>query len=251
VPFNLSTHEFEPAFPKRDRTGLELRKSILSNTLRLPGKESIVTKRVALVELKFQARKEPPYWLTQNAVSPRLRRFAFTSSIFKGLRRFGSGRPDSLSEPVALRVREQTSWFGTHPEIRENKGKAILLLVDVLRAGAGMDGIYSASRELTEEMIFHHTKIVTRGQVGRELFDKAELALKQVRYIGERKSLSKWQQIQFFASLPCLDSVGRRKTLYCLSHQLIWRLLSTALILMLILFNLSSWRRQLLCMCMG
>ena len=86
-------------------------------------------------------------------------------------------------------------------EIRENKGKAILLLVDVLRAGAGMDGIYSASRELTEEMIFHHTKIVTRGEVGRELFDKAELALKQVRYIGERKSLSKWQQIQFFASL--------------------------------------------------
>ena len=26
---NLLTHEFEPAFPKRDRTGLELRKSLL------------------------------------------------------------------------------------------------------------------------------------------------------------------------------------------------------------------------------
>ena len=67
-------------------------------------------------ELRYEARKEPPYWLTQNAVSPSLRRFAFTSSLFKGLRRFGPGGSDSLSEPVALRVREQTSWFGTHPE---------------------------------------------------------------------------------------------------------------------------------------
>ncbi len=67
-------------------------------------------------ELRYEARKEPPYWLTQNAVSLSLRRFAFTSSLFKGLRRFGAGGPDSLSEPVALRVREQTSWFGTHPE---------------------------------------------------------------------------------------------------------------------------------------
>ena len=86
-------------------------------------------------------------------------------------------------------------------EIREDKGKAILLLIDVLRAGAGMDGIYSASRELTEEMLFNQTKLVTKREVGRELFDKAEQAIKQVRYIGERKSLSKWQQIQFFASL--------------------------------------------------
>jgi len=86
-------------------------------------------------------------------------------------------------------------------EIREDKGKAVLLLIDVLRAGAGMDGIYSASRELTEEMIFHQTKLLTRKEVGRELFDKAEQAIKQVRYIGERKSLSKWQQIQFLASL--------------------------------------------------
>ncbi|MCF7960592.1 MAG: hypothetical protein K9M08_07605 [Pirellula sp.] len=86
-------------------------------------------------------------------------------------------------------------------EIREDKGRAILLLIDVLRAGAGMDGIYSASRELTEEMIFQQTKQLTRREVGRDVFAKAEQAVKQVRYIGERKSISKWQQIQFFASL--------------------------------------------------
>ncbi len=86
-------------------------------------------------------------------------------------------------------------------EIREDKGQAILMLIDVLRAGAGMDGIFSASRELTEEMLFQKTKVVTKREVGRELFDKAEQAVKQVRYIGERKSLSKWQQIEFFASV--------------------------------------------------
>lgn len=86
-------------------------------------------------------------------------------------------------------------------EIREDKGQAVLLLIDVLRAGAGMDGIYSASRELTEDMIFRQTKSLTRKEIGRELFGKAEQAIKQVRYIGERKSLSKWQQVQFLASL--------------------------------------------------
>jgi hypothetical protein len=46
----LLTHEFEPAFPKRDRTGLEIRKSLLLIALGISGKESIVTKRVALGE---------------------------------------------------------------------------------------------------------------------------------------------------------------------------------------------------------
>ncbi len=44
----LLIHEFETAFPKRDRTGLELRKMLPANALGLEAKESIVTKRVAL-----------------------------------------------------------------------------------------------------------------------------------------------------------------------------------------------------------
>ena len=47
---NLLIHEFEPAFPKLDRTGLELRKSMALNFLRFPGIESLVTKRVAFGE---------------------------------------------------------------------------------------------------------------------------------------------------------------------------------------------------------
>ena len=112
--------------------------------------------------------------------------------------------PDGWDVRAVVQEKDDARRFITSDhavEIREDKGQAILLLVDVLRAGAGMDGIYSASRELTEDMIFIQTKKLTRTQIGRELFDKAELAVKQVRYIGERKSLSKWQQIQFYASL--------------------------------------------------
>ena len=75
----------------------------------------VSSKRVALGELKFQARNEPAYWLTQNAVSLSLPRFAFIPNLFKGLCRFGVGRSDSLSEPVALRVREQPWRLGSHP----------------------------------------------------------------------------------------------------------------------------------------
>ena len=39
-------------------------------------------------------------------------------------------------------------------EMREEKGPAILLLVDPEKAGAGMDGIYSAAREITEGELY-------------------------------------------------------------------------------------------------
>ena len=39
-------------------------------------------------------------------------------------------------------------------EMREAKGDATLLLVDTHLAGAGMDGIYSASREVDEASLF-------------------------------------------------------------------------------------------------
>ena len=50
---NLLIHEFEPAFPKLDRTGLELRKSLPQHALRFTGKESVVAKRVAPKERKI------------------------------------------------------------------------------------------------------------------------------------------------------------------------------------------------------
>ena len=38
--------------------------------------------------------------------------------------------------------------------MREAKDQAVLLLVDTATAGAGMDGIYSAAREIDEEALF-------------------------------------------------------------------------------------------------
>ena len=39
-------------------------------------------------------------------------------------------------------------------ELRESKGKATFLLIDANGAGAGMDGIYSAAREIDEKTLF-------------------------------------------------------------------------------------------------
>jgi hypothetical protein len=39
-------------------------------------------------------------------------------------------------------------------ELRESKQGAVLLLIDSLRAGAGMDGIYGATREIDEVGLF-------------------------------------------------------------------------------------------------
>jgi len=42
-------------------------------------------------------------------------------------------------------------------EIREDKKAAALLLVDVNTAGAGMDGIYNAGREIPEKILFEES----------------------------------------------------------------------------------------------
>ena len=40
-------------------------------------------------------------------------------------------------------------------ELRESKEEAVLLLVDTVLAGAGMDGIYSAAQEVGEISLFN------------------------------------------------------------------------------------------------
>jgi len=104
---------------------------------------------------------------------------------------------------VLDRIDQNKRWITSDHavEVREDKGPAILLLVDVGLAGAGMDGIYSASREITEDMLYKQAKALAKRRIGKELFELAETAIKQVRYIGERKSLSKWQQLEFFSSI--------------------------------------------------
>ena len=61
----------------------------------------------------------------------------------------GSWDVRAVTETTDLAVRQITSDQAV--ELREDKGDGVLLLINSQRAGAGMDGIYSASREITEE----------------------------------------------------------------------------------------------------
>ena len=54
-------------------------------------------------------------------------------------------------------------------EMREMKTQATLLLVDTELAGAGMDGIYSATREVDEEVLFAEALDIAENEITRKL----------------------------------------------------------------------------------
>ena len=87
-------------------------------------------------------------------------------------------------------------------EMRETKGAAVLLLVDTSRAGAGMDGIYSAAREVAEASLFAEALQLAGREVTRQLSSKhrqyAERAVKTARGYGRRFSVSLWTEFDFF-----------------------------------------------------
>ena len=86
-------------------------------------------------------------------------------------------------------------------EMRETKEDAALLLVDTVLAGAGMDGIYSAAREMDEASLFAEALRLARSAVTDQLFSKrrqyAERAIKKARGYGHRFSVSRWTEFDF------------------------------------------------------
>lgn len=86
-------------------------------------------------------------------------------------------------------------------EIRESKSEAALLLVDTVKAGAGMDGIYSAAREIDETSLFGEALPLAEREVTRKLSASerhyAELAVKKARGFGRRISISLWTEFDF------------------------------------------------------
>jgi len=86
-------------------------------------------------------------------------------------------------------------------EIREAKQDAVLLLVDTSRAGAGMDGIYSAAREVDESNLFREALRLARREVTRRLSREerlyAEQAVRKARGFGHRFSISFWTEFDF------------------------------------------------------
>lgn len=90
-------------------------------------------------------------------------------------------------------------------EMREKKGGAILLLVDTAQAGAGMDGIYSAAREVDEASLFGEALRLAGREVTRQLSSKhrqyAERAVKKARGYGRRFSISRWTEFDFLCQV--------------------------------------------------
>ena len=77
-------------------------------------------------------------------------------------------------------------------EWREDKQDATLLLVDAAVAGAGMDGIYSAAREINERELFDTAHDLARNQLpqGYKLFVKK--ALTKAWRAGRQRALVPW-----------------------------------------------------------
>jgi len=95
-------------------------------------------------------------------------------------------------------------------ELRESKGEPVLLLVDVGAAGAGMDGIYSAARELHERDLFKEAIGIALRQVtkARSSDDRrlAELAIRKARGRGQQRALPPWKEFDFLVNVASAGS---------------------------------------------
>lgn len=86
-------------------------------------------------------------------------------------------------------------------EIREAKKRATLLLIDTERVGAGMDGIYNASREVGEGSLFREAQRLAGRQITKlvssEVRKNAEAAIKKARGYGRACFVSPWAEFDF------------------------------------------------------
>ena len=96
-------------------------------------------------------------------------------------------------------------------ELREAKGDALLLLVDTEHAGAGMDGIYSAAREVDEASLFKEARRLARQEITRRrsaaMRRYADASLKEAaRGHGAGVVVSPWTEFDFL----CRVAAGER-----------------------------------------
>ena len=92
-------------------------------------------------------------------------------------------------------------------EIREMKADATLLLVDTELAGAGMDGIYSATREVGEQSLFTEALRLAKNKITHKM------SAKERKYAGKcnQKSTSTWSAKRTFRSTTRLSVQYSRK----------------------------------------
>ena len=77
-------------------------------------------------------------------------------------------------------------------EWREDKQNATLLLVDAAAAGAGMDGIYSAAREIGERELFDAAHELARNQLPKNYKLFVKKALTKAWRAGRQRALVPW-----------------------------------------------------------
>lgn len=124
---------------------------------------------------------------------------------------------DEIDSILQLSEGGASGWrvrgVGSHPgnhwitgdkavEIREDKGPAVCLLILPDEAGAGMDGIYNAARELSEAKIFNFAVRHARGSLSRSLSDFSREAVKRAQGTGgKRKKVSGRQELAFYVEV--------------------------------------------------
>ena len=88
----------------------------------------------------------------------------------------------------------------TAVELREEKGDATLFLIDPSRAGAGLDGIYSAAREVSERELFDMASSKARAELKKARSFVGD-ALTYARRLGQRNVASPWQEFDFLVAM--------------------------------------------------
>jgi len=116
----------------------------------------------------------------------------------------GDSRHRWTAYVVGSGVGEATITADRAVELRELKGDAVLLLVDPQEEGAGMSGIYSAVREITEAELLRSAEQKARHGVphGRKML--LDRAVSTARRLGRRKGLAPWLTFDFWAR--CADT---------------------------------------------
>jgi DNA phosphorothioation-dependent restriction protein DptH len=98
--------------------------------------------------------------------------------------------------------------------LREDKGnEPILLLVDLNAAGAGMDGIYSAGREIKESDLFKEGEKAASKGIRHGWSRFAQDVVKEAQRRGGRGAISPWRRFDFLTRCAInADDMGRLVT---------------------------------------
>jgi len=93
-------------------------------------------------------------------------------------------------------------------EFREDKRDAVLLLVDTATAGAGMDGIYSAAKELGERELLSKAIELTVRQLQKAVANVAAQAVARARKLGQRHTVSAFREFDFYVRCMGSNHIG-------------------------------------------